>query len=287
MTHEKIYHRRIDQAFLGELSPAQAEDLRQHLEGCADCRARYDRAARMERVLSGGTGAIATASPAELDRVGAAVFAALDAERSVGLVERLGAWIRRPGVSLLAAAASAAALVAVLAPGWNRGDFGAGELRARGGPPAVRAATIHAFCLSSEADFALDRARAPACSLSAQLKLSVGNPGDHRFLFLVGVQDDYAPRWYAPRPPETQSTTAPAPQDGEVPFGSATRLAVNHRPGALRIYGLFSDAPLSGAEVSAAIEALSKSDTPLDRADALPLARSDVTQRSVLVEISP
>jgi hypothetical protein len=65
------------------------------------------------------------------------------------------------------------------------------------------------------------------------------------------------------------------------------RLAVNHRPGPVRIYALFSDAPVSAAEVEAATAELAKQNVKAEAAEALPLKRKDVLQRSLLIDVEP
>src|SRR5262249_28633820 len=92
-------------------------------------------------------------------------------------------------------------------------------------------------------------------------------------------------KWYAPRPPETASVAAPAGVD--VPLGAAIRLGVNHDPGKVRIYALFSDAPLAASEVEAAAERLRGEHALPSQRESLPLERTDVAQRSVLVDVLP
>jgi hypothetical protein len=123
----------------------------------------------------------------------------------------------------------------------------------------------------------------PSCNRSAQLKLAVSNRGGFRKLFLVGVDEERNIKWYAPRPPQSESVDAPV-GDVDVPVGSAVRLEVNHDPGSVRVYALFSDEPLMSAEVERAIASLPPIG-PLP--EALPLARTDVLQRSILFDITP
>ena len=85
---------------------------------------------------------------------------------------------------------------------------------------------------------------------------------------------------YEPRPPETESPAAPSAEQGEVPFGGAVRLSVNHQPGPLRIFALFSYSPISSARVEAAIKAMRPD------AEVLPLEGDDVAQRSVRIEVA-
>ncbi|MCK6550153.1 hypothetical protein L6R52_30240, partial [Myxococcota bacterium] len=155
-----------------------------------------------------------------------------------------------------------------------------------GAETAVRPASVRAFCVDGAAVVPLGEA-APTCALSAALKLAIGNRGAYPHVFVVGLQDDHTPRWYLPRPPETKSVAAPERDAGEVPIGAAVRLAVNHHAGPLRVHALFSEAPLDAREVEAAFHALAAKGVSAVDAVELPLARRDVVQRSVLVEVAP
>jgi anti-sigma factor RsiW len=72
--HDK-YEQLIDGMLLDELPPPAWHELRAHLSGCADCRARYDRVALAERMLHGGPAALAAPSPSAFARIEAAVLA--------------------------------------------------------------------------------------------------------------------------------------------------------------------------------------------------------------------
>jgi hypothetical protein len=276
---EEHFHRLIDASFLGELTPSRWSALKEHLGTCEACRARYDRTTRLERVLAGGSSGIRQPSPEELDRVQASIFSALGTEARPTLMERFSRWVANPSLQLAAAALGIAFLAFVL-PSKEPDEY-----RARGGAP-VRAAGVRAFCLSSAGASPLDSREHQACPISAQLKLALDNPGGYKHVFLVGVQSD-APLWYAPRPPETESALAPEPKEGDVPFGGAIRLEVNHEPGPLRVFALFSDRPLRSTEVEAAIAALTKKGASIREVEALPIDRPDLAQRTVFIEVTP
>jgi hypothetical protein len=277
----------IDEVILGELAAAQWERLRGHLRGCDPCRERYNRAVLAERMLHGGPAALGAPSPPELERIGASLFAAVEARRP--LWQRARGWLASPRhLGALVAAAAALALVPLIARGPSLAP--PREFQARGGAPAVeRPAGVRAFCLDGERVTALDpKGGVPACDRASHLKLTVSNAGDWSRVFLVGIDDAHALKWYAPRPPESESVEAPAGPDAvDAPVGGAVRLAVNHAPGPVRIFALFSDKPVRAAEVEAAAAALERRGARATDAETLPLGRPDVLQRSLLIEVRP
>ena len=109
------------------------------------------------------------------------------------------------------------------------------------------------------------------------------------------MDDDHAPKWYAPKPlpREAQALnpvieSVPAPNGvQDTPVGGAVKLGVNHGPGRVRIFALFSDKPVRAPEVEAAVDELAKRHVTAQEAEALPLRRPDVLQRSLLVDIAP
>jgi hypothetical protein len=269
MNHER-YQKLIDEMIVGDVAPAQWQELRTHLGGCTSCRARYDRVALAERMLHGGPEALARPSVASFDRIGAAV---LD-----GVAPAAPAWQRAlqwfAPTQRWAVGLAAAAAVAVLVPFWLRSP-NAG-FQSRGAATHERTAGLRAFCIG-------DEGVTPRCARSTQLRLTVSNGGKFQRVFLVGLDDEWATKWYAPRPPEQQSVTAPGGVDQQV--APPVRLGVNHDPGKVRIYALFSDAPVTAQEVESAAERLHQANSkPSDR-ETLPLLRTDVVQKSVVLDI--
>ena len=55
----------------------------------------------------------------------------------------------------------------------------------------------------------------------------------------------------------------------------------------MRIFALFSDKPVRAPEVESAVDELAKRHVTAQEAEALPLRRPDVLQRSLLVDIAP
>jgi hypothetical protein len=213
----------------------------------------------------------------------------------------------------LAAAAAAVALIPVLthmnspkpaaapAEGFQpRGGGGTqkGPVELYSGHPQLkpteRVAGLRAFCLTGDKVEALDPKGpvAPVCPRSSQLKLAVSNPGKFARVFLVGMDKDHDLKWYAPRPaaPGKPFESVPAPVDTEtvdVPVGASVRLVVNHEPGPTRLYALFSDKPVLSSEVETATRELAQRKVPITapEAEALPLKRADVLQRSLLIDV--
>jgi hypothetical protein len=291
---DKGFERLIDGLLLGEDPPQQWEKLRSHMRGCEPCRSRYNRVVLAERMLHGGPDHVFEPSSFELDHIGQALF---PPEKTTW--QRMVQWFapaprqaRYRWLTGLAMAATAVVLIPLLARAPMNARPPAPEKEAfqsRGAHPTdARQAGLRAFCLEGEKVQALDAKGTlpPRCDRSSQLKLAVSNPGNYRSVFLVGMDDDHAPKWYAPTPPAAESVSAPAGVS-ETPVGGAVRIAVNHGPGRVRIFALFSDKPIRTPEVESAVDELAKRHVTAAEAAALPLHRADVLQRSLLVEIAP
>jgi hypothetical protein len=288
--HER-YERLIDALVTEPGSAGRGPDLAEHARGCARCRERYNRVVFAERLLYGGPAALNRPSPAELDRVLRSVLRDAQ-ERTPSAWAALRAWLLSPR-GLVPVAVALVAIVAVplllSRPDTSSGPTGE-TLQARGGISAEPHIGFRAFCLTPSTVVALDAtpsAALPRCSRTAQLKLAITNHGGFRKVFLVGVDASHRVKWYAPRPPQAESIDTPRGDAVDEPVGTATRLEINHTPGPLRIYALFSKAPIRAAEVEEAIATLSRSGTPPAAAAQLPLGRTDVTQRSLLLELTP
>jgi hypothetical protein len=257
------------------------QTLRAHLHTCTRCRERYDRVALAERMLHGGPRALGEPSAASFERIGAAVLADAAKQGSTqgaaqSALQRLVQWLAHPR-RWVAGAATAVAL-AVLIPFFVLRPRGDGDFQARGGPTGERQAGVRAFCFDGSGV-------TPTCTRASQLRLTVSNAGKFRYMFLLGLDDAHAIKWYAPRPPETMSVAAP--EGSDVPVGDALRLGVNHDPGPVRVYAIFSDAPVSVAEVEATVEHMRAMKLSPTSAGALPLQRTDVVQHSVTFNIQP
>lgn len=123
------------------------------------------------------------------------------------------------------------------------------------------------------------------CSSRAELRLFVSNGGRFRHVFAVGLDDRFVLHWYAPRPPDVVSAVAPTVAAAkEQPLGAPIALA-DHVAGPLRVFALFTDAPLSAQELTAATAELKLQQRTPSALPSLPLARGDVLQKSVLVTV--
>ena len=259
---------------VGELASGDWEELQRHLPGCADCRARYDRVSLAERMLHGGPASMDTPSGSTLKRLEGAVLGAVVAPLSPW--QRTLQWFAP--TQRWASGLAVAAAVVVLLPFLLRAPKPAsdGEFQARGATTHERTAGLRAFCIG-------DDGVTPRCDRSTQLRLTVSNGGKFGRVFVVGFDDDFNPKWYAPRPPDAQSVAAPDGVDQQI--GAAVKLGVNHDPGKVRIYALFSDAPVSAQEVEAAADRLREQGRKPSQIESLPLLRTDVIQKSLVLDV--
>ncbi len=290
LKHEEVI-KSLEALFVGDALVRPLE-VREHLRQCARCRAAFDELCEVERALSqsddpaqdgfesqyslaviqAASRAAATASPA----------AALGGRRwaSEGLSSALealrGRWL---APAALAAALCAAALVALDPVGWRADGVAPEEafaprIGAVAEPGGLSRAGVHraeAFCVKREA--AGPRMVGAAggvleCGLRDELKFGCINaalrgeqPLPH--LTLVGVDGRGELRWY--RPLEVEAGLASVevgPSERMRPLGQTIRLEVNHAPGAVTLYGVFSALPLPEAAV---IEALGDGPPRFDR----------------------
>jgi hypothetical protein len=123
------------------------------------------------------------------------------------------------------------------------------------------------------------------CSHAAALHLVVSNGGRFRHVFAVGLDDRAAIHWYLPHPPDVVSAVAPLGDNRAL--GAPLPLAPEHLAGKLRVYALFSDAPVSAQEVTAATAVLKSQQRLPSSLETLPIARTDVLQTSVLLDVTP
>lgn len=85
------------------------------------------------------------------------------------------------------------------------------------------------------------------CRLGDELQLMLTHTTGFSHLLVVGHQADSADeetRWYYPVPPTGRSGLL-SENVIEEPLGEAIRLSVNHRPGLLRLVGVFSRTPIA------------------------------------------
>jgi hypothetical protein len=272
MSHER-YIKLIDEMIVGDVGTSDWNELNAHLSGCTACRARYDRVSLAERMLHGGPKALDTPSSSTLKRLEGAVVGRVAAP--VPAWQRALQWFAP--TQRWAVGVAAAAAVVVLLPFLARSPTPPGEFQSRGATPThERTAGLRAFCIG-------DEGVTPRCARTTQLRLTVSNGGKFGRVFVVGFDDDFNPKWYAPRPPEQQSVSAPDGIDQQI--GAAVKLGINHDPGKVRVYALFSDTPVTTQEIQAAADRLREQGRKPSQIDALPLLRTDVIQKSLVLDV--
>jgi hypothetical protein len=263
----------------GEMPAGAWKKLRDHLQGCADCRDRYNRVSLAERMLHGGPAKVGTISPSALDRICGAVVAPEGASRGLFALPR---WVF--GLVAIGAAAAVLPFVLKIRHSGSTDEF---AVRGTRSDPTQQAG-LRAFCLYNDVVRPLEdepNATLPQCSAANLLKLTYTNRAGYEELFLVGVDEKYEVKWYEPRPPSTLSV--PLTRGVDQPIAGAIRLGVNHEAGPVRIFALFAHAPIAAREVEDAVAELKRSATNIREVPKLPLSdRDDVLQRSVIFEVT-
>jgi hypothetical protein len=200
----------------------------EHLAGCEACAVYYDRVCRVERTLEKSE-----LSARQLRSVEARLFPQAEAK------------ILRPRFWAPIAAAAAAVVLFMVIP--KQDEFGA---RGTGD------GSIEAICL--------DDSGAPStpCHVSGTLQLRYTAKAA-RYLFVFGKTEQGELLWYTPTPAAPESVRVPAaPNGATLPF--STRLAVNHRPGRVRIYALFTAEPVALSDVEKNPDRYTAQTTPIE-----------------------
>ncbi len=253
-----LFHRRtIERAVAGDLSPADETRLRAHLRGCAPCRAYYDGLSATAEGLAASGGRVGE------ERERARLLVALGSQPAAGNARapgRSGPRARRwwPAALLIAPAAAALLLLARPTP-----HDASSDVTWRGGGAATEATAVPATLLvyASRRESGGDPgpvrlvADLPASgegrvTLSDYVQFSVRGLRSAAFTTVLGIDDAGALHLYAPRPGTPPVATAPS--DRPVPVGPSVDLRRGHRPGRLRLYALFSAAPVDEARLRAA-----------------------------------
>ncbi len=242
---------RIERILMDEAVEGDWALLAAHRADCPACRARYDALATALAAFEG-----APAGPAEAVRghLEADLFAALDAARPRARARRT---LLFGGGAVLAAAA---ALIVTLRPAAPppTSPAGAGALTARGAggstDEAFRHEGIRVLCIDATADAATLRAvGAPgdgpaACARTDHLKLTASSgavAGRHLTVFALDAEG--ALHWYWPR----GDAPALGVDERDAPLPGSFDLSARAPAGAHRVYGVFTNAPLSRTEVEA------------------------------------
>ena len=121
------------------------------------------------------------------------------------------------------------------------------------------------------------------CRLDDELQLTLTHTAGFEQLLVLGLQEgarqEGARRtWYFPVPPDGRSGAVPRDVAQE-PLGQAIRLAVNHRPGPLRLFAVFSHSTLQADQLLAWLETIPDDQTVNG------LTRGDVTLLELRVMI--
>jgi hypothetical protein len=115
------------------------------------------------------------------------------------------------------------------------------------------------------------------------LRFAYTNKSKLSRLFLVGVNEEFKIKWYEPHPPRERSIRV---KSGVIdrPLKRAVRLDVNHDPGLIRVYALFSAEPLTASEVTRAVAQAQRSGRSIVQVDKLPV--KNAVQQSLLMRLS-
>jgi hypothetical protein len=221
--------RDIERALLGSVGGEARRRLHDRLRSDAGARALYDRGALVLRGLEGGR------EPADFE---------------VDLVET---WLREDGVIAEAVAparsmkrglwiastvAFAAGLVVVMRP--PSAPVETDEALVPKGAGQGSALAIEALCGDDDGDM---HPATDGCALGDTLAFAYRVDAEWsggETLVLFGVDGTGEARYYVPTP----DTAAPTASVGSwQPLARSVRLAIHHRPGQLRVYGLLTDAP--------------------------------------------
>ncbi len=294
----------IDGLLLGDaLSAKQQAELDAALRGQQGVKAYYDRAMLAERMLSGGPEALFDPSPAQLTRLESSVLDRVEVEAKQRAVtekakSRTGVFGWIAGLVAVGAAVLIT-LPMVLKESKPQPTFSArlepAEFQARGAPAKHgKLVGLRVFCIDKQStppvrELVADAAQAstsakvtssvPSCSLRATLRFAYTNRSELSKLFLVGVDAASRPLWYAPVPPGHESIDVVKGVDKALP--RAVRLAVNHKPGLMRVYAVFSKKALISKDVRAAITKLKKGSATSQTL----LSIDDTEQRSLLLKL--
>jgi hypothetical protein len=208
-----------------------------HLEKCSSCRLAFQKALRVTRVLVNPGGDPAVPSEIELVALRNAIIGNV-AEKEASRP----AW--RVFIKPVAAVASLA--IIVLASWiWLRPadpEFGVKGARASTGE-----ANLYAFCLNPANRSVSEIVEEGSCGRDRLLQFSYSSNGENSYLFLFGIHDGKL-FWYHPAPPDRKSIPIKPGARDEILDG-AVRLGVNHEPGRLCIYGLFTSRPIDREEI--------------------------------------
>jgi hypothetical protein len=262
---------RLRRAALGDASDRELVQLARHLRWCNACREVYDRQVGIDHELArlGGAESVRLV-PLERALARAAILQASAEPRGLLRTLRARWWV---GVC----AAAVVALLLLLLPLLSHlGGPPAPEFGTRGeGPVALRL-----FCVSPGAPAAEqfrpasnDGGAAASCRLQESLKFSYLNAARPRYLWVLGLDEQIEIKWYYPVPGARGGVPIKTTRE-LVPLPDMIRLQVNHRPGMVRVFAIFSAEKIRAAQIERAVGQLRQQRLPLHKIDAIPLGAS-------------
>lgn len=293
----------IDRLFVRQgLSARRWRRVHGHLAECAPCRGYYQRVAELHVAFTGRSW------QGSLGMAGIESSLLVHGPLHGPLATRWWSWLVHSFTArALVAVASLAILLLVLdAAGslsWRRSSPtapGFERLNPRGGASTPASpARLRPICVlrseltgdTPDENGALS-GRVTRCTMESDLVFAYlydGDPDLARYVFVVGLDDRLTPLWYGPRPDEQQSLAIAAAERGVVyRLPGATRVGVNHQPGRVRAFALFSPTPVRVDEVAAAVRALRDTGVSPTSLVTLPLlGRTDVVTAVADLEVVP
>jgi hypothetical protein len=287
--------------------------LKSHMALCASCQQRYNKIVLAGRLLEGGPEALTIPSEGELARVREEVLGRVRLVPDATLERR--SLVRWVGALAAVGVVLAIALPLTLRHGaappargsrGTRAEVGEKALGAQEHLPELQArgpalsdgerpsrVGVRAFCVRQKAGGssgivglspAGETRSAGTCGTGDVMKFAYTNGGPCRHLFLFGVDEKMEIKWYEPHPPQTSSVAVRGKAVDE-PLPRAVRLSVNHTPGDLRVFAVFSMRPITTAEVQQAVARARADKTPWSALQTLPLEGTE--QRSMLLRLAP
>lgn len=266
MSHQRAL-RDADLLVSKGLAPARHRRLRDHLRGCDDCQRHYERLRAVEDALTPAH----VMSEAAIERLGDLV---LDEASPAPKTEAMG-WLTVLGT------ATALAVAALVVMPRHPAD----ELTARGAQVRVADHGLHVFVIDpvtkkvTRAEPTADRRVVVDAGRVIQLAYSNSR---YRYGAVIGVDAAYAVQWYHPNEGERasggvrlESGTVDEPFPGSWSLEGATPL---------RMFAVFSDAPIDSETITTAVARLRDSGRPIASADRLPGAGD--TQDTLLIEVA-
>jgi len=238
----------IERELTEGLSPRARARLHERLRRDPSARARYDRSVAALRVLEGDR----DLAEAELDVVER--WLSHDWGEAPETAPAVARWW--PALAAALAAALVLLWLGPLDPGamqrWSPGLDDGWQAR---GPGSTGGLALEALCGPDPGPGGSPSLRARDCRLSDLMGFAYRVPEPAAgTLTLFGVDAEGDPMFYLPTPVDPSGASVSAGRWQPLPLG--VRLAVNHAPGALRVYGLVAPTVATDDEVRRFVEHL-------------------------------